>query len=104
MTRDNITDIKIETRSEDKYWNVCMFVDPDVGSEPSFKELVALAEDVIRKAKCRDRKWHARSADVMLWSSIEKRGAYNAYECRVTLDMTTSEIDKSRDGMEYGQV
>ena len=94
MVKEEIDDIKIEHRSEKRYWNVTMFVVPlrgNSGKVPCYAELVEMAEDVLRKAKGLGREWFPSNAEVMAWSSNhmpDGRGISTPHRYRVTFDMT----------------
>lgn len=97
MTKNEITDIKIERRNGSGHpiWNITMFAEPgasEVGF--SYADLVTMAEGVLRSVKllkaCDG--WFVSDADVMAWSGSERtnpdyRGHTHPYRFRVTLDM-----------------
>lgn len=100
MTKEEIDEVHIEHRSEDKYWNITMFVVPlpgNSGKVPCYAELVEAAEDVIRKAKGLGREWYASNAEVMAWSDNTDRGVLTPNRFRVTLDMITKEMENNAD-------
>ena len=100
MTKEEIDDIKIEHRSEQRYWNITMFVVPMRGNGskvPSYADLVTAAEDVIRKAKGLGREWFPSNAEVMAWSSRDGRGLLVPDRFRVTLDMVTKDMEAPTD-------
>ena len=99
MIKEEIDDVKIEHRGEQRYWNITMFVVPlrgNSGKVPCYAELVEMAETVLRGAKGLDHNWIPTHADVMAWSSgvvdadrpdIDARGIRTPHEYRVMLDM-----------------
>lgn len=96
MIREEIDDIKIEHRGEQRYWNITMFVVPKRGNSskvPSYADLVVAAEDVLRKAKGLGREWFPSNAEVMAWSSRDNRGILTPNRFRVTLDMVTKDME-----------
>ena len=100
MIKEEIDDIKIERRGEQRYWNVTMFVTPlrgNSGKVPCYAELVEMAEDVIRKAKGLGSKWFPSNAEVMAWSSKDDRGILTPDRFRVTLDMVTKDMESVPD-------
>lgn len=100
MIKEEIDSIKIEHRSEEKYWNITMFVVPlpgNSGKVPCYADLVEAAEDVLRKAKGLGREWYARNAEVMAWSDNTERGVLTPNRFRVTLDMITKAMEDNAD-------
>lgn len=100
MTKEEIDSIKIEHRSEQRYWNITMFVVPmrgNSGKVPCYADLVEAAEDVLRKAKGLGREWFASNAEVMAWSSGDDRGILTPGRFRVTLDMVTKDMEAPSD-------
>ena len=100
MTKEEIDNINIEHRSEQRYWNITMFVVPKRGNGskvPSYADLVTAAEDVIRKAKGLGREWFPSNAEVMAWSSKDDRGLLTPDRFRVTLDMVTEDMEAPTD-------
>lgn len=100
MTKEEIDDINIEHRGEQRYWNITMFVVPRPGNSgkvPCYADLVEAAEDVIRKAKGLGREWFASNAEVMAWSSKDGRGILTPNRFRVTLDMVTKDMEAPTD-------
>lgn len=100
MTKEEIDDIKIEHRGEQRYWNITMFVVPKRGNGdkvPSYADLVVAAEDVLRKAKGLGREWFPSNAEVMAWSSRDDRGVLTPDRVRVTLDMMTKDMEVPSD-------
>lgn len=96
MTKEEIDDIKIEHRGEDRYWNITMFVIPKKkvpSRPPRYGELVDLAEETLRSAKGLGEEWFASNAEVMAWSSRDDRGILTPDRYRVTLDMMTEEME-----------
>lgn len=100
MTKEEIDEIKIEHRGEQRYWNVTMIVMPmrgNSGKVPCYADLVEAAEDVLRKAKGLGREWFASNAEVMAWSSKDDRGVSTPDRFRVTLDMVTKDMEAPSD-------
>lgn len=100
MTKEEIDSIKIEHRSEARYWNITMFVVPRPGNNgriPCYAELVEMAESVLREAKGLGREWYARNAEVMAWSDNTDRGVLTPDRFRVTLDMITEAMEDNAD-------
>ena len=98
MIKEEIDDIKIEHRGEQKYWNITMFVIPSrERSSACYAELVKMAEDVLRKAKGLGKEWFPSNAEVMAWSSRDDRGILTPDRFRVTLDMITKEMEAPSD-------
>ena len=100
MIKEEIDDIKIEHRGEQRYWNITMFVMPKRGNSgkvPCYADLVEAAEDVIRKAKGLGREWFPSNAEVMAWSSRDGRGILTPDRFRVTLDMVTKDMEVPTD-------
>ena len=100
MTKEEIDDIKIEHRGEQRYWNITMFVVPvrgNSGKAPCYADLVEAAEDVIRKAKGLGREWFPSNAEVMAWLSKDDRGILTPDRFRVTLDMVTKDMEAPSD-------
>lgn len=100
MIKEEIDDIKIEHRGEQRYWNVTMFVTPlrgNSGKVPCYADLVEAAEDVLRKAKGLGREWFPSNAEVMAWSSRDDRGILTPDRLRVTLDMVTKDMEAPSD-------
>lgn len=100
MTKEEIDNIHIEHRSEDRYWNITMFVVPrsgNSGKDPCYADLVAMAEFILREAKGLSGEWFASNAEVMVWSSRNDRGILTPDRFRVTLDMITEEMEEPRD-------
>lgn len=100
MTKEEIDDIKIEHRGEQRYWNITMFVVPMRGNRakvPCYAELVEMAECILREAKDLGREWFASNAEVMAWSSKDDRGVSTPDRFRVTLDMVTKYMEAPAD-------
>jgi hypothetical protein len=100
MTKEEIDNIKIEHRSEQRYWNITMFTVPlrgNSGKIPCYADLVEMAEDVLRKAKGLGKEWFPSNAEVMAWSSQDNRGISTPYRFRVTLDMVTEDMEAPTD-------
>lgn len=100
MTKEDITNIHIEHRSVPKYWNITMYVTPkcsDSRKVPDYAELVEEAEHILRLAKGLGKEWVPSNAEVMAWSSEEKRGISYPYRFRVTLDLVMENKDSKTD-------
>ena len=100
MIKEEIDEIKIEPRGEQRYWNITMIVVPmrgNSGKVPCYADLVEAAEDVLRKAKGLGREWFPSNAEVMAWSSRDDRGILTPDRFRVTLDMVTKGMDAPSD-------
>ena len=97
MTKEEIDSIHIEHRSEDRYWNITMFVVPKKGSRLCYADLVATAEYTLRESKGLSGEWFPSNAEVMAWSSKKDRGILTPDRFRVTLDMVTKDIEELRD-------
>lgn len=100
MIKEEIDNIQIEHRGEQRYWNIMMFVVPmrgNSGKVPCYADLVEAAEDVLRKAKGLGREWFPSNAEVMAWSSRDDRGILVPGRLRVTLDMVTKDMEAPSD-------
>ena len=100
MIKEEIDDIKIEHRGEQRYWNITMFVMPmrgNSGKVPCYADLVEAAEGILRGAKGLGSEWSSSKAEVMAWSSRDDRGILTPDRFRVTLDMVTKDMEAPSD-------
>ena len=100
MIKEEIDQVHIEHRGEEKYWNITLFVVPlpgNSGKVPCYADLVEAAEDVLRKAKGLGREWYAHNAEVMAWSDNTDRGVLTPDRFRVTLNMITEAMEDNAD-------
>lgn len=90
MTREWISDVKIERRGENGGMNITLFVEPPARANyklPTYGELTLLAESVFRDALHADsKKFVPTYADVMAWSKGSEVTSV-PHQYRVTMDL-----------------
>lgn len=90
MTREWISDVKIERRGENGGMNITLFVEPPARANyklPTYGELTLLAESVFRDVMKADSKAFVPThADVMAWSQGDTVTA-RPDRYRVTMDL-----------------
>ena len=101
ITREWISDVKIERRGENGGMNITLFVEPQAKATyklPTYGELTLLAENVFRDAMGADsKKFVPTHADVMAWSKGSNVTAV-PHQYRVTMDLCPP--DQLEDGDE----
>ena len=106
LTRNNIQSIKIEKRGAEvrmyPTYNITMFVKPKKEGAPTYKEMIDLAEHILRESMnlVARKEWYACNADAMAWSgdpddNPENIGIDKPHEYRVVLDIKNR---KDKDG------